>query len=810
MKYSYNWLKELSGTKKEIEEIADLFITHSFEVEGVEDLSKGLENVVIGEVLEVKKHPDADRLNVAKVKVKSQKLKVKSDEEVLQIVCGAPNLEVGQKVPVALVGAVLPDPHPNSLPKGKGNTKGFEIKKSKIRGVESNGMICAEDELGLGDNHEGIMVLSEDAPVGESFAKFMGLDDDIIDIDILPNRGHDCLSYRGVANEIRALENNRDDSVLLTHLPKGKDKLSVSIDTDKCNRYIGVKIDNIQIKESPAWLQARLRASDINPINNVVDITNYIMLETGQPLHAFDSKKVSKIAIRQATKKEKLVLLDKQELELDKKDIVITDGQNPIALAGVMGGLSSAVVEDTQSIILEAASFDAPTIRLTQRKYNLQTDAAYRFERNLDPNLAQVAAVRAIEMLEELVGGQIESIVDIYPKPVEPWTIKVSVQKVNKLLGTEIPVQEMVDILVRLGMQVENMDEKNIDAIVPTIRVDIKTQEDIIEEIGRMYGYNKIKPIPLMSNIQTPHRNEIRFFERILRDVFVYGGFDEVRGYSFYSRGDAQAIGLDDESHIVLMNPMNPDQTFMRRTLMPSLLNFVKKNFSYFERIQIFEIGRIYDPVEMNLPDEKLVLGGAVASKDSDGSQFFEMKGIIEVLLDRINIGKYYLDTNFDENVEHLPNLHPSRRAIIKMESGKIIGWFGEADKKTSKYFGLKKNRAVVCELDIEEIFTQVESENFFEALVKYPFVTRDISMKVGERVRVGDVERIIYVSGGDLIKDVDLFDLYVNKETGERSMAFHIVFGADEKTLEAKEVDEKVQDIITELEDMVDIEIRK
>ena len=791
MKFSYNWLKELSGTKKNVDEIAELFMTHSFEVEGVEDLSEGLQNVVIGEVMTKEKHPDADRLNVATVNIGSEEL---------QIVCGAPNLEVGQKVPVALVGAKLPHPE-------KGY---FEIKKSEIRGVESNGMICAEDELGIGADHDGIMVLDNNAPVGESFAKYMGLDDQILDIDILPNRGHDCLSYDGVANELRALEDNTMKRSLLVPLPDVNGDLDVSINTPKCNRYIGAKIDNIEIKESPNWLKARLQASGISPKNNIVDITNYIMLKTGQPLHAFSADVVDKIEVRQANDKEKITLLDDVELELDADDIVITDGENSIALAGVMGGKNSAISDETKNIILESASFDATSIRFTQRKYNLQTDAAYRFERNLDPNLSQVAIAEAIELIKELTNGEVTALNDVYPKPLKPWTIKSSMAKVNKLLGIEISQEQQQNILERLGMQVEIIDEDIMEVTVPTVRLDIKTQEDITEEIGRMYGYDKITPKPLESAVQTPTRNEERFFERTLKDVFVYGGFDEVRSYSFASVNDVKSIGLDDENHITLLNPANPNQALMRRTLMSHLLQHAKKNMSYFDCVQIFEIGRIYDPIDNALPDEKLVLGAAILSKDQRGSQFFELKGMLETLLDRINIGQYYFDSEFDENVQHLPNLHPSRRALIKMEDGTILGWMGEIDKKANKYFGFKKNRVVYCELDISTMMQKVESENFFEPLAKFPFISRDLSMIVGDRVRVGDVERVIYATGGKLIKDVDLFDLYKNEETGEKSMAFRIVFGHKGHTLKAQEVDERINNVIKTLEDKFDIEIRK
>jgi phenylalanyl-tRNA synthetase beta chain len=447
---------------------------------------------------------------------------------------------------------------------------------------------------------------------------------------------------------------------------------------------------------------------------------------------------------------------------------------------------------------------------MTARKYNLHTDAAYRFERDIDPNIATRATLSAIELFEELADGKVEIVTDVYPNPVAPWTIKLSTKKVNKLLGTDIAQDEMKEILERLGMSVE-IDNKDIMIVtVPTVRLDIKTQEDLVEEVGRLYGYDKIQPKPLSGNVLAPVRNEERFFERELKDIFVHGGFDEVRSYSFASVEDVKAIGLDDENHISLLNPANPSQAVMRRTLMTSLLHHAKKNLSYFEQVQIFEIGRIYDPVDSALPDEKLVLGATVVSKAQDGSQFFVLKGMVEILLDRLNVGQYYFDSGFDENVEHLPNLYPSRRALIKIQDGTIIGWMGEIDKKAQKYFGFKKNRAVYCELDISKLMKVVQSENFFEALAKYPYVSRDISMIVKEQTRVGDVERIIYLTGGDLIKDVDLFDLYKNEKTGEKSMAFHIVFGDNDRTLEASEVDEKIAKIIEELEKELDIEVKK
>ncbi|PID52467.1 MAG: phenylalanine--tRNA ligase subunit beta [Candidatus Moraniibacteriota bacterium] len=784
MKYSYKWLKELSETEKNVDEIAEMLLTHSFEVEGVEDLSKGLKKVVIGEILAKEKHPGADKLHVATVDI---------GEEKLQIVCGAPNLEVGQKVVVALAGSVLPGE--------------FKIKKSKIRGVESNGMICAEDELGIGTDHEGIMVLEDNAPIGEKFVEYAGLNDSILEIDILPNRGHDALSYIGMANEIRTLE-NRELIPTDVSMPKIDDNIDITIDTERCNRYIGMKIEDVQVMESPGWLKVRLAASDIQSINTVVDITNYVMLETGQPLHAFDADKVHNIGVRQAHNDEKLILLDDTKVSLDDEDIVITENDRTVALAGVMGGKDSSISDDTKNIILESASFNATSVRFTQRKYNLHTNAAYRFERNLDANVALAGAVRAKELFEEICGGTVTAYTDKYPRPQKKWSIELSLDKVTKLLGVEIARDDILHILTSLGAELVD-NEDCVIVTPPTMRLDLRTAEDLIEEIGRIYGYDKIEKKSLKEKVQTPVRNEKRFFERILKDVFVHNGFNEVRGYSFYAVDDARAMGLDDEKHISLINPMNPEQAIMRRSLVPTLLHFAKKNLSYFDCVQICEIGRIYDPTDSSLPDERLMFGATAVHKGDDASQFYELKGVLETLFAHINIGVYYFDDVFDANENNIPNLHPSRRALIKTEDGSVLGWIGEVDKKANKYFGLKKNRAAICEIDITQLLQNVQSENFFEPLSRYPFVARDISLIVERQTRVADVERLIYDAGGNLTHDVDLFDLYENSENEERSMAFHIVFGTQDRTLTTEEVDQKMTKIIKKLE-QENIQIKK
>lgn len=787
MKYSYNWIKELSGTTKSVDELAQLLLTHSFEIESITDLSRGLEKVVIGKVLTVQKHQNADRLRIATVDI---------GERTLQIVCGAPNLAVGQKVPVALVGAVLPC--------------GIAIKKSTIRDADSEGMICAEDELGIGKDHAGIVVLDPDAPIGDAYATYAGRNDSVIDIKILPNRGHDCLSHIGIANEIRALEKSSFLS-LESNVQETEKTFDVVVDSNKCKRYIAASLRGIKNHCTPKWMIDRLRVCDIKSINAIVDITNYVMLETGQPLHAFSAHTVSRIVVRQAQEMEKITLLDDTERTLTSDDLVITDGECPIALAGVMGGKGSAIDDDTVDMILESASFDAPTIRNTQRKYGLLTDAAFRYERDLDPNLTAYAVQRAIDLYKEICNADIDAMCDIYPSPINKWSIQLDFHAVEQLLGMEVPRENIIDILERLGMKItETAHENVIQATIPTIRRDLIAQEDLIEEIGRIYGYEKIQKKPLQEYIVTPRQNALRTCEHKIMDICVTNGFDEIKGYSYYSYDDACAIGLEDEKHVAVLNPLTPEHAIMRRSLLPEMTRAVKKNLSYFSEMRICDIGRIYVPTENTLPDERLIVGFCVASRHSNGEQFYDIKGLVENIFAYFGICDFYFDDVFEENNEHVPDLHSTRRALVRMEDGRVFGWIGELTRRTHKFYGIKKERVAACELSISHILSSIRSENFFTPLAKYPIVTRDLSMRVPQGTRVADMERVIYAAGGEFLTDVDVFDIYDDVETGERSLAFHMKFNAADHTLASEEVDVHIRSIIDALEQDATIEVRR
>ncbi len=778
MLYSYKWLQELSQTKKSPKEVADLLIAHSFEVEDITEQGEGLDDVVIGHVIAKEKHPDADKLNVVSVDV---------GEERLQIVCGAPNISEGQRVPVALVGAVLP-----------GN---FEIKQAKIRGVESVGMICAEDELGLGTDHDGIMILGEDAPVGEKIIDYLGLDDTVLDIDVLPNRAHDALSHRGMAREIAMLEER-----VLTFdetMPADDAGIAVEVETPACSRYSATSITGVEVGPSPLWLVQRLKSLGHGSYNNVVDITNYIMLETGQPLHAFSADFVPKVIVRKATDREQMTLIDKTEVSLSKEDIVITDGEKPIALAGVMGGKGSAITDATVDIVLEAASFSARAIRATKSRHGLMTDAAYRFERDLDPNLTEQAAARAKEMIQELAGGKVVGVTDTYPQEqkISPWSIALEHASVERLLGIEIDTSHVRKILEGLNINVKQKNDVYL-CHIPTYRRDLGNAEDLIEEIGRIYGYQNIHARPLVENVQVPQYNAQRFFERSTKDNFAKAGFDEVRSYSFYSDEDTRKAGVEQLEHVILAGG-GDDASLrnMRRTLAVGLLHSAGRNQAYDEQTAIFETGRLYQPQkESGLPQEMLMLGIAVTSKKKDADQFYRLKGALETYLTSHGVRDVLFApiAEMEEVGDDAPHLfHPSRRAKITLQDGMVIGMIGEVSKKAAKAFGIKNARTAYAQIDLDRVRKEARQDMTYESLQKYPSVMRDISIKVDAQTLVADVERSIYAAGSDLLVDVDLFDLYTNTKTAERSVAFHLIFQSNTSTLTTDQIDPLMAKII-------------
>lgn len=837
MKYSYNWLKELSGTKLSAEKMADSLMLHSFEIERIEGGEK-FENVVVGEILEITKHPNADKLRIAKTDV---------GKETLQIVCGAPNIEVGQKVPVALVGAELPG--------------GFKIKEAEIRGVKSFGMLCAEDELGLGIDHRGIMILDKKAKVGQSLSKFLGTDDTSIEIDVLANRGHDALSHVGMAREIAALAGRRfeyDYDGL--NLPRKKtEKLSVQIKDKKlCPRYIGAVMEGITVKESPEWMKRRLEISGIRPINNVVDATNYVMLELGQPMHAFDFDKIAtggkaKIIVRRANEMEKIKLLDESEKELCDDDIVIADEKEAVALAGVMGGFDSGVSSSTETIVIESANFDASSIRRTRMRLGIISDAALRYEKDMDPNIAEKAMARIIEILEHTADAKLEGITDIYPHRANSWKVKLDLDQVDKLLGVRVPAGVVKKILTSLELKPVSSGKK-ITVTIPTFRIDLKTQEDLIEEIGRIYGYEKIKPAAPLIRLHAAKVNEKRIFARLVKDSLVSQGFSEVYNYSFYSQRDAGLAQLGSIRHLELENPANSDQALLRTSLIPNILKNVRENLKNFREFQIFEMGKVYWPArkatveqiaqeieekevknsfgkmkkniaaskldDTALPEEKEMLVGALvlekkSAKDEKQdkrheSGFFAAKSFIDGLFSRIGIADHYYD-NFNNSPTDTPKSlwHESRSAEIKIEGrGDAVGYMGEINPLVLAQFDIH-TRIVMFEFDMGKLFDFAEQERDFRLISKFPSVIRDVSMVADGSVRVDDILETIQSVGGDIVSDVDLFDA-IDFSDGTTSFAFHVILGAEDRTLSGKEIEDAMNSIMDALEEKLKVKIRK
>ncbi len=681
----------------------------------------------------------------------------------------------------------------------------------------------------------------------EPFDTAQGKKDYLMEIKVLADRGHDCLSHIGMAREICAIE-NRKLQYNFHKLPKlkrrsGGASLQVDIKDKKlCPRYIGAVMTNIKIQPSPKWMQERLMAAGLRPINNIVDATNYVMLETGQPLHAFDFDKLAnkermkneltRIIVRKAKKGEKIKLLDGGEKILSSSDLVIADSEKALAIAGIKGGAEAEINKNTKTIVLESANFNPIAVRKSRIRLELKTDSSDRFEKEIDPNLAEAAMALAIEIIGKF-GGKLEGAVDVYPNKIKPWKIKLDLDYVNKLLGEDIPAKNVIKILNSLELKVPHLsrphpprryrrdtlsqrERGSVVVEIPTFRLDLKTQEDLIEEIGRIYGYEKIKPQAPRAAVQTPPANENRLFERQVKNILAGKGFSEVYNYSFYGRRDAGLAELGTIEHLELENPMNPDQTLMRVSLIPGILKNAAYNLKYFDDFRIFEIGKVYWPDKAVLPEEKGMLVGAVISnqkskiKNQKAVEFYELKSYIDALMDKLGIDDYYYDT-FDATPADTPVTlwHASRSAAVKIEgSDDEVGFIGEINPLVLANFDIHK-RVAVFEFDLEKLREVSEGEREYRPISKYPTVTRDLSMVTPGGILVDEILGTIQKAGGKLVQDVDLFDIF-DFADGSSSYAFHIIFGADSRTLESREVDELMKKISSSLEKDLGVKVRK
>ena len=791
MLVSYNWLKQYTNVEANANALAEKITRGGIEVEGVEYLAEEISNVVVGYVVSKEKHPDAEKLNVCQVNV--------GEEENLQIVCGAPNVDAGQYVIVAKVGAKLP---------------GIKIKKAKLRGVESQGMICSLAELGLSKSvvpknyQEGIYVFETEQELGSDVVEVLGLNDYILDLSITPNRA-DALSMRGLTYELGALYNNK---VGFNDVEKEENyeatSLQVAIESDSCRNYVGQVVKNVEVKSSPLWLQTRLMNSGIRPINNIVDITNYVLLEFGQPMHAFDKDLVGdKIVVRDAKEGEVLETLDGEERKLQTTDLVITDGTRAIALGGVMGGKNTEVSEETKNIILESAYFNPTTVRRTSAAHGLRSDSSARFEKGIDPNMQKAALARAVELILELCpNAVVESSVGVVNKEEEK-VVEITTSYINNYLGITLSTEEIAAILEGLSFTVEVTGE-NLVVKVPTRRPDISIKQDLVEEVIRIYGYDNLaSTLPKFSKTT---KGGLTYSQRMVRDlraVYASLGFNDTINYSLVSEEEATEYTLEDHHKVRLLMPMTETHSTLRQSLVPGLLNTVQYNVARKQKnLKLLEIGRVFfgsgdDNIQ---PKETLYLSAALTGeeratkwlKESSSLDFFAAKGYLEVVFDRLG-----LDEKVTYKKSKLEGMHPGRFAEVYLGE-KRIGFIGEVHPQVADKFGL--NTTYVFEINLDEVISESKVKPKYEEVTKYPEITRDIAMLVDVKDEYQNIYNVIESVNSKLITKVELFDLYVGAEllVGKKSLALTITYSDKQKTLTDEEVTavhDKVLSALTE-----------
>ena len=791
MLVSYNWLKQYTNVEDNANALAEKITRGGIEVEGVEYLAEEISNVVVGYVVSKEKHPDAEKLNVCQVNV--------GEEENLQIVCGAPNVDAGQYVIVAKVGAKLP---------------GIKIKKAKLRGVESQGMICSLAELGLSKSvvpknyQEGIYVFETEQELGSDVIEVLGLNDYILDLSITPNRA-DALSMRGLTYELGALYNNK---VGFNDVEKEENyeatSLQVAIESDSCRNYVGQVVKNVEVKSSPLWLQTRLMNSGIRPINNIVDITNYVLLEFGQPMHAFDKDLVGdKIVVRDAKEGEVLETLDGEERKLQTTDLVITDGTRAIALGGVMGGKNTEVSEETKNIILESAYFNPTTVRRTSAAHGLRSDSSARFEKGIDPNMQKAALARAVELILELCpNAVVESSVGVVNKEEEK-VVEITTSYINNYLGITLSTEEIAAILEGLSFTVEVTGE-NLVVKVPTRRPDISIKQDLVEEVIRIHGYDNLaSTLPKFSKTT---KGGLTYSQRMVRDlraVYASLGFNDTINYSLVSEEEATEYTLEDHHKVRLLMPMTETHSTLRQSLVPGLLNTVQYNVARKQKdLKLLEIGRVFfgsgdDNIQ---PKETLYLSAALTGeeratkwlKESSSLDFFAAKGYLEVVFDRLG-----LDEKVTYKKSKLEGMHPGRFAEVYLGE-KRIGFIGEVHPQVADKLGL--NTTYVFEINLDEVISESKVKPKYEEVTKYPEITRDIAMLVDVKDEYQNIYNVIESVNSKLITKVELFDLYVGAEllVGKKSLALTITYSDKQKTLTDEEVTavhDKVLSALTE-----------
>jgi phenylalanyl-tRNA synthetase beta chain len=773
MKFSEQWLREWVNPANSSQALMDQITMAGLEVDGSEPVAGKFSGVVVGEVVAVEPHPDADKLSVCQVSDGASQV---------QVVCGAPNVRKGLKAPFAVVGAMLPGD--------------FRIRKAKLRGQPSEGMLCSESELGLSDDHEGLMELPEDAPVGESLEQFLGLNDVTIDVDLTPNRS-DCLSIRGIAREVGVLnglvaEGPEIEAIAAVH----SEVPDIAVRAPEgCPRYLGRILKDVDLAApTPLWMQEKLRRCGVRSIDAAVDVTNYVMLELGQPMHAFDRDEIEGgIVVRMADANEKLVLLDGQEVELTSDTLIIADHAKPIAIAGVMGGEHSGVSPKTRDLLLEAAYFDPITLAGKARQYSLHTDASHRFERGVDYTLARDAMERATALLMDIVGGQPGEVVEVASPNDLPddRTIDLREQRVADVLGVEIDRTTIEEILTRLGLHIDKLLKNGWRVHVPGFRPDISIEEDLIEEIGRIYGYNNLPVTEPTGALGLRPQSEATRPVCAIQNYFVDCGYQEAITYSFVDP-KVQSLVNPDESGIALANPISSDLSVMRTSLWSGLLKTVGYNQNRQQsRIRLFETGlkfrRTGDAVDNTIDQQPMLAGVVVGNQLPENwangrrtADFFDVKGELEGLFRMLGI-----DIQFSPG-KH-PALHPGQTAEL-VRNGQHVGWLGTLHPQVQKKLELD-GTILMFELFLNSIVSGYVPN--FKAISKFPEVRRDLAIVIGSELGFADVERVAKKHAGDNLTALRAFDVYEGENLGEgnRSLALSLFWQHPERTLNEEEV---------------------
>ena len=802
MKTSIEWLKEYSDINVSAKELCDILTMTGSKVEGLETKGDNIKNVVVGKILEIEKHPNADKLVVTKVDVK---------DEILQIVTGATNIKVGDIVPIAKDGSELP-----------GNIK---IKKGKLRDIESCGMMCSVGELGIpvdmfeNQIENGIMILPEkfEKNLGEDIVKVLDLKEEIIEFEITSNRP-DCFSIEGLGRET-AVSLNQDFKDPHSDLEKINSEvreeihgLKVNIEApDLCYRYIARVVENVKIAPSPEWMVKRLAACGVRSINNIVDITNYVMLELGQPMHAFDINSINgkHIIVRRAKENEKIITLDEIERNLDNDMLVIADEQKPVAIAGVMGGMNSEIEDNTKTVVFESAVFNGGNVRKTAKKLQLRTEASSRYEKGLSQENAERAVERAVQLVKMLnAGTEVSGKIDVYPTKQEKRKIKFDEKVINKLLGTNISKEEMINTFEKLGFKVENNE-----VIVPYFRMDIEQVADLAEEVARFYGYDKLCSTLTSGESTIGIKTKIQKISDDIEQMLRYKGLSEVCTYGFISKQDLKKVNLteDDieENDIIhIKNPLSEDYSIMRTTTIPSMMSVLAtNNYKKNKEVKLFEIARIYKDPNNNISkgetpiEEKIITLGLYG----ENIDFYNMKGIVENILEVSNIARYECVSNCDD-----PSYHPGR--VAKMVVGNdAIAIFGEINPIVTENYDISK-RVYIAEISLEKLVKYSKDNKKYTEVAKFPAVERDIAVCVDNNIEVGQIEKTIIKKSKGILEDIKLFDIYKSEKLGldKKSIAFSLIFRSKEKTLTDEEINKTLEEIILELKKVYNADLRK